>query len=211
MQPSVWGPHIWYTIHYVALAYPTLPTSEDKAAMKMFLLSLGEVLPCKTCRVHFKEHLEKMPLDDHALSSKNTLFEWTVKLHNEVNETTGKNTVWTVEQALEYYKGYTGNPTFHLPTCKTTNAVFVCLALLTTVIIAIYLSHRRKVWYGKLKKHKVIEQAKHSFWLQSPLEMMLVLMWTCPRWRPRLFLGVWTLFERSPGIWGHGRSHPLDR
>ena len=145
MQPSVWGKHIWYSIHYIALAYPTQPSEQEKQDMRIFMTTLGEVLPCKTCRINFKEHLEELPLDEKVLSSKNTLFEWTVKLHNMVNESTGKTVQWTVEDALKFYKNYTGKLNYNvLPSCKTSNCIIVCIALLCTVLVVMYTTSKNK-------------------------------------------------------------------
>lgn len=146
MRPSIWGKHIWYTVHYVALGYPMQPTVEEKEQMRTFYLTLGKVLPCKKCRVNFADHLTKLPLTDAVMANRNALFAWTVDLHNEVNKMTGKD-VQSVEQALEHLKNYTGKPTYNtIPTSGTTNVIIVCVIMVLVVIITLLNAGRR---YGK--------------------------------------------------------------
>ena len=82
MQPSVWGPHVWRSIHYIALGYPD---NADSMAYKEFFLNLWKVIPCLKCSINYKRHLEELPPIDQYLGSKDDLFKWTVALHNIVN------------------------------------------------------------------------------------------------------------------------------
>jgi hypothetical protein len=93
-----WGPHTWYAIHYVALGYPSEPCENDKRIYKAFFENLGHVLPCKRCTVHYNDNLVRMPLTDEVMRTTDTLFRWTVDIHNEVNKQTGKRT-YTYEEA----------------------------------------------------------------------------------------------------------------
>ena len=36
MDPEVWGPHGWYFLHSITLAYPDNPTDDDKTYHKNF-------------------------------------------------------------------------------------------------------------------------------------------------------------------------------
>lgn len=145
MRPTIWGRHIWFTIHYTALGYPIQPSEDDKNNAHTFYLTMGKILPCIKCRNNFAEHIEKLALDDTVLASRNNLFAWTVALHNEVNRATGKPVEWTVEQALEFYKNYTGKSALgHMPTCKTTNVIFVCAMLVLAVLVMLWANSKRR-------------------------------------------------------------------
>ena len=98
--PDVWGPHGWKFIHYVTLGYPVNPTDEDKEKYFNFFHSLKYVIPCSICGNHFKENLEKTPLDDDALSTKMKLIAWGIKMHNHVNKVNRKKE-YTVEEGLK--------------------------------------------------------------------------------------------------------------
>ena len=97
-----WGHHLWIAIHYVAMGYPDQPTEQDKKNYATFLRSVGPVLPCKMCVGHFERLVtEEVPLDSDALASRESLFEWSVRAHNKVNQRLGKKEM-TVEEARTY-------------------------------------------------------------------------------------------------------------
>jgi len=90
ITPDTWGPHGWKFIHYVALAYPTKPTQEQKNEYKIFFESIQNILPCGLCSHNYKKHLKELPIDDKVLESNITLLKWTIDMHNKVNVQNGK-------------------------------------------------------------------------------------------------------------------------
>lgn len=90
ITPDIWGPHGWKFMHYVALAYPTKPTSEQKNEYKIFFESIQNILPCSLCSHNYKKHLKELPIDDKVLESNITLLKWTIDMHNKVNVENGK-------------------------------------------------------------------------------------------------------------------------
>ena len=83
-NPKLWGNCGWKFLHYIALGYSNKPTQEDKEHYKIFMLNLGYVLPCIECRENFKNHIKNFPIEDY-LNNSNKLFEWVIKIQNEVN------------------------------------------------------------------------------------------------------------------------------
>lgn len=138
MKPSIWGPHTWKTIHYIALAYPRQPSPEDRANYAAFFHSLGHVLPCSTCSRHFLSLLMEVPLDAAALRSSDTLFEWTVKVHNRVNLTLGKPTL-SVDQALRRLK-QKGERSYRMRQAAIILLVIILL-LLVLLLVVIHMWH----------------------------------------------------------------------
>ena len=98
-SPTVWGPHIWKTIHYISLGYPETPSLNDKQIYKNFITSLKDVLPCAMCRKHFNELLTTHPLTEQVLSSKINLINWCIDAHNLVNIRNNKK-VFSYEEAI---------------------------------------------------------------------------------------------------------------
>lgn len=90
VSPEEWGPHIWKSIHYITMGYPKNPSNKIKNIYRDFLISFKYVLPCSMCANHYKEHLEKYPLTDDVMSSKENLMKWGIDIHNEVNKMKGK-------------------------------------------------------------------------------------------------------------------------
>jgi hypothetical protein len=102
INPIVWGESFWNVIHFITIAYPDTPTEEDKQNVKTFLKSLQHVLPCETCRNHFKSNLITYPITDEVLSSRYNFISWAVTVHNEVNRRTGKPEM-SVDEAINLY------------------------------------------------------------------------------------------------------------
>jgi hypothetical protein len=105
MDPRVWGPGAWRFIHCVTLTYPDNPSFEDKQRYKQFLFSLGDVLPCSTCAVNFREYMD-MHYSQAVLESRTNFFQFMVDCHNAVNKTNGARE-WTYVEALRANTGLT--------------------------------------------------------------------------------------------------------
>ena len=97
-----WGKHMWYSIHFIALAFPENPTNEDKRNYQYFFENLHTVLPCPHCSANYIKHLTQMPIHVDILENAEGLFRWTVDMHNLVNAELGKR-LWTHEEAFKFY------------------------------------------------------------------------------------------------------------
>lgn len=104
---NVFGPHMWATIHYIALGYPEKPSEQDKKNYSSFYNSIANVIPCEECSKHLRENITKVNISEY-LETPDKLFEWTVLLHNIVNKMLGKPE-WTLQRAVEHYKGEGNN------------------------------------------------------------------------------------------------------
>ena len=93
----MWGRQAWHFIHFVALTYPEKPTEEDKKDYLNFFNSLQKTLPCPICAEHFKENMEKIPI---KLEDRESLFKWTVDIHNEVNRKNSKK-ILSYDEAIQ--------------------------------------------------------------------------------------------------------------
>ena len=102
MLPALWGPHLWYILHIISFEYPEHPSEYDKRIYHDFYTSLKDVIPCKDCRKHYRDHITQYPLTPH-LDTRATLIKWVIQVHNFVNSSLGKP-VLSVEQVLNIYK-----------------------------------------------------------------------------------------------------------
>jgi len=119
ITPDVWGPHLWKSLHFIALAYPMSPTEEEKLNYEKFFTSIQTILPCSLCANNYAKHLLELPLTDEVMKNKETLLKWTIDMHNKVNEETGKPT-YTFDQGLEMILNNFGTKTNNTGT-KTNN------------------------------------------------------------------------------------------
>ena len=91
LSPKLWGKEGWRFIHFVAITYD--PSKKEE--FFNFFQNLPKILPCPVCGKHFKENMAKMP---PRWESNQTLFEWTIDMHNLVNKENGKK-IYTYDQA----------------------------------------------------------------------------------------------------------------
>ncbi len=99
LAPESWGPGAWKFLTAIAFAYPENPSKEEQEATYQFFSALQHLLPCKKCKTHFKDNIDKIPLDT---SSKDSLTKWVVDFHNLVNESLGKSKVEFDKIAEQY-------------------------------------------------------------------------------------------------------------
>ena len=102
MEPEVWGPHAWQFLHSITLSYPDNPTSEDKNNHAQFFNSIQNILPCQKCKDHYTQNLQVLPIEQH-LDNKESLFRWSVDLHNRVNVINNKRE-YSYDEVTELYE-----------------------------------------------------------------------------------------------------------
>jgi len=108
MNPLVWGHHVWKSIHYIALGYPENASELDRDAYFSYYTHLHKVLPCDECATHLKQLVEQHPITNSELKNRRSLFDWTVKIHNEVNKKLNKKTMSSNEAILLYTNNSNG-------------------------------------------------------------------------------------------------------
>lgn len=86
ITPKVWGEDAWRVMHVVALGFPSDPTDKDREDYEGFYRSLTKVLPCVHCREGYAEIFKRIPIRTKDAES---LFQWTVDVHNAVNRKLG--------------------------------------------------------------------------------------------------------------------------
>ena len=102
MEPEIWGPHAWQFLHSITLSYPDNPTLEDKNNHAQFFNSIQNILPCQKCKDHYTQNLHILPIEQH-LDNKESLFRWSVDLHNRVNVMNNKRE-YSYDEVTELYE-----------------------------------------------------------------------------------------------------------
>ena len=111
LEPKKWGPHMWRSLHSITFAYPDNPTEEDKINYKSFFNFLSNVLPCESCRQHYKENITCGNLNinnKEIFESRDNLTKWLYELHNLVNKQTNKNIVISYKEVVKDYLSMAG-------------------------------------------------------------------------------------------------------
>tara|TARA_B100000131_G_C17938175_1_gene541206 strand:- start:213 stop:626 length:414 start_codon:yes stop_codon:yes gene_type:complete len=127
VSPNEWGPPAWKFIHYISLVYPNNPTELDKKHYTDFFSSLQYVLPCPKCSENYKKHLKIHPLEN-SLENSDSLFKWTVDIHNEVNKINNKP-LYTYDEAYNEYLNKQNN---------IRNNFIICGILLLILLLFVY-------------------------------------------------------------------------
>lgn len=151
MDPNVWGKHMWSSIHFIALGYPNTPSETDKKNYKQFFDNLYSVLPCHTCSEHLKQTLlSALPLHANHLVNTNTLFKWTVDLHNIVNKRLKKPTMGLHDATQLYFK----RDLFQNMICPENNEVNVGIMIFAFLIIFLIIFVSFNVYHFFFGKHR---------------------------------------------------------
>ncbi|KAL0092449.1 FAD-linked sulfhydryl oxidase-like protein ERV2 [Phycomyces blakesleeanus] len=81
------GRSTWKLLHTMVARFPESPTSDERAALKQFILLLSRLYPCGECAEHFQKLLAKYP---PQTSSRVAASQWACAIHNHVNQRLGK-------------------------------------------------------------------------------------------------------------------------
>ena len=106
MLTSVWGPSLWHSLHTISFNYPNHPSVMDKINYRKFILQLKYVLPCKYCRINFRENLKCLPLKMKHMKSRATFSKYVYDLHELINKMLKKKSNLTYEQVRERYEHF---------------------------------------------------------------------------------------------------------
>ena len=109
-SPELWGPSMWFLIHLIAATYPVAPTSQDKANFATFFHSLQYVLPCMGCRKGYNIIISTEPtrLTPRVFANRQSLFKWTVEVHDRVNKKLNKKVQGDWRQWYNQYDKFRG-------------------------------------------------------------------------------------------------------
>lgn len=152
MDPKIWGPHAWFFLHTVTFSYSDNPTQTDRYEMKSFFNNFSNIIPCIVCKSHFKQNMEKYPIENF-LDSRDDLVNWLINLHNIVNIKLGKpiyNNLEIINQYNSIYtKKYNKDPFF---VCNNLIYFLIGIIIIINIILIIYLFIKRFKHFRNLFK-----------------------------------------------------------
>lgn len=95
---TAWQPLSWIIFHTLALNY----NDKYHEHYKSFFESFTKIIPCRICRNHYTQNINKSKMTIEENINKDNIFNWTVDLHNSVNKMNYKK-VWSHDEAKKYY------------------------------------------------------------------------------------------------------------
>lgn len=105
MDPTKWGPHLWFFLHTISFNYPDNPSYIIRKQYNEFYNSLKNMIPCEACKKHYNDNISQTPPN---LNSKADLIKWTIDFHNKVNKITNKKE-YSYKDAMVLYNKYYKN------------------------------------------------------------------------------------------------------
>lgn len=105
---KIWGPSGWEFLHSVTFGYPIEPSDEQKEKYKKFFELVGDVLPCKYCRISYQKFItdDDTKLTNDIMKNRSTLTKWFYDIHNKVNDKLGVNYGITFDDVVKKYESY---------------------------------------------------------------------------------------------------------
>lgn len=101
IDPKIWGPPGWEFLDAIVGGYPYQATNDEKRQMTAFLISLGNVLPCSTCRKNYTDFATAYPPSLHV-SGRMEVAKWLnmYKKHKSKTATNNEETIDSILQQL---------------------------------------------------------------------------------------------------------------
>lgn len=82
---KVWGPIYWNFIHTLAYTYDNI----NKVSYVKIYNNISQILPCLKCKKDFSKLINKYPPSKYC-TNRESVINWTIMLHNNVNKKIGK-------------------------------------------------------------------------------------------------------------------------
>ena len=105
MNPEVWGPPFWFTLHTMSMTYPVHPNTVTKKKYYEFITNLPIFIPNADIGNHFAKLLDEYPVEPY-LSSRMSFIKWIHFIHNKINVSLGKPDIPFYKFLEWYHKQY---------------------------------------------------------------------------------------------------------
>jgi len=105
LDSKVWGPHMWFFIHTIAMTYPLYPNTVTKKKYYDFFHNLPLFIPIESMASDFSKLLDEYPLTPY-LDSRDSMIRWTHFIHNKINEKLEKPAISLSKFYEKYYEEY---------------------------------------------------------------------------------------------------------
>ena len=110
------GPAIRVSFHTISFNYPVKPDAAQRRRYAAYIRSLGNVLPCGTCRQNYANNLCAAGFGAAAFRNRDAFSRFVYRLHDEVNKLLGKRSP-SFESVRDLYEGFRAkckpNPNSH--------------------------------------------------------------------------------------------------
>ena len=137
LQPSVWGPHYWFTLHTIAVSYPINPNEVTKKKYYDFIQNFPLFIPIEEIGNTFSNILDKYPVTPY-LDSREDFMKWMHFIHNKINKALDLPVMTMEESISDYYNNYKPKIVKSNEEYKRREKITFCVSVLVILILGIY-------------------------------------------------------------------------
>ena len=105
LDPNVWGPHMWFFLHTIAMTYPLRPNAVTKKKYYEFIQNIPLFIPIEHMAGEFTKLLDEYPVQPY-LDKRDTLIRWVWFIHNKINQKLEKPQITLKDFYIKYYEEY---------------------------------------------------------------------------------------------------------
>ena len=105
LDPKIWGPRYWFTLHTIALGFPRVPNDVTKKKYYEFIQNIPLFIPIDDIGNTFSRMLDKYPVTPY-LDSRESFMKWVHFIHNKMNVATGQPSISMEAAMSSYYDNY---------------------------------------------------------------------------------------------------------
>jgi hypothetical protein len=105
LDPTVWGPHMWFFLNTIAITYPLRPNAVTKKKYYDFIQNLPMFIPIEHMSGEFSKLLDEYPVQPY-LDKRETLIRWVWFIHNKINQKLEKPQITLKQFYVNYYEEY---------------------------------------------------------------------------------------------------------
>ena len=97
-----------FFLHCIAFNFPLVPTRKQKADYIRFFKTIGDVLPCKYCRLCYGKMVREGPfkLTLKTVRDRRTFSKWLYKIHKAVTDRTSKKKTPPFKEIADTYNSF---------------------------------------------------------------------------------------------------------
>ena len=139
LDPEVWGPYYWFTLHTIALSYPQHPNEVTKKKYYDFIQNLPLFIPVQQIGDGFSKFLDNYPVTPY-LDSRASFTKWMHFIHNKINNSLRLPELTMEESMAAYYEHYKPREvtTTEQRDRREKIAFIVCMSVITVLLFALH-------------------------------------------------------------------------
>lgn len=141
LDPKIWGPHYWFTLHTIAITYPTHPNDIVKKKYYDFIQNLPLFIPNPEIGNELTEYLDKFPVTPY-LDSRMSFMKWVHFLHNKINMKLGYEIIDFDESIKTYYDTYKPKNEISYKIIREKQKFIFGISIISGILLFIYLYNK---------------------------------------------------------------------